>query len=112
MHTVDVYAMPRSGTNLFANYLALHVNVHVVNTGGGRFLFRSPMDFKSSMSENIPIRKAEMIDFIIKDEVHIEFVGRRRHWIAQFLYKFYSQKHVKLVLLRNPSSCDRCIIII
>lgn len=107
MHTVDVYAMPRSGTNLFANYLALHVNVHVVNTGGGRFLFRRPMDFKSSMSENILIRKAEMIDFIIKDEVHIEFVGRRRHWISQFLYKFYSQKHAKLVLIRNPFSVMR-----
>ena len=107
MKIIDVYAMPRSGTNLFANYLGLYENVHAVNTGGGRFPFRSPKDFKSSMSENIPILKAEPIDFIVKDEVHIEFVGRKLHRVSQLIYKLISNKHAKIILLRNPLSVMR-----
>ena len=59
------------------------------------------------MSENIPTRKISDVKVLVKDEVHLELTGPKRHWFKQIFYKVQSVKHTKIVLLRNPFSVIR-----
>lgn len=101
---IDIYAMPRSGTNLLGSYFSRISGAHIVNTGGGRYPFRNGVNFEGSMGENIRIRKTCDINFRVKDEIHLELIGSKKLWPRQLLYRHTSLHHKKIVLLRNPFS--------
>ena len=104
VNVIDIYAMPRSGTNLLGSYFSKISGAHVVNTGGGRYPFRDGTCFEGSMGENIKVRKICDVNLLIKDEVHFELLGPKKLWLNQLRYRRASSHHTKIVLLRNPFS--------
>lgn len=92
---------------MLAFTLSRYFGVHPVNTGGGRYPFRSHKMFSSSIFESPKILKSEKCNFIVKDELHFRFVGSRLTYLSQLLYKIFSYKNQKILIIRNPYSIIR-----
>jgi hypothetical protein len=115
---INVYSLPRSGTNLFAAINHVHPEIfsinHVhpeifsINVGGGRY----PLAFswrdllKQSIIVNGEIEKdRDQVRYILRDELKFGFVGRRVTHFSQFLFKlisFFRSNDAIVILLRNP----------
>lgn len=107
MKIIDIYSFPRSGTNLLAFTLSKYYGVHSVNTGGGRYPFRTHKMFSSSIFENPKVLKSENCKYIVKDELHFRLVGSRLTHFSQLFYKYISYKNQKILIIRNPYSIIR-----
>ena len=105
---INIYSLPRSGTNLFAGYLMRHPKIVSHNVGGGRHPFRA--NFNSLQHEIFTAAGAfkdyNKDTYYLRDELKFSFVGSKRTWSEQALFKIYVSLFKKfnksIVLIRNP----------
>lgn len=107
---INVYSLPRSGTNLFAAFLMKHPLIISYNVGGGRYPFRANLRLpKNEIFGEVGIEKNfGSTIYHLRDELKFDFIGKKRTWVGQYLFKHYSRffsKYTKtVVLIRNPFS--------
>ena len=105
---INVYSLPRSGTNLFGAYLMQHPKIISYNVAGGRHPFRA--NFGSSKYEIFSgsglYKNYDDESYYLRDELKFSFVGPRINWLEQGIFKLYERMFRKLnkrvVLIRNP----------
>ncbi len=70
---INIYSLPRSGTNFLANWLFLNYNVNTINSGGGRYPLRKQPDKYSIYQPHGMFRK-NCTD-IVRDEMSFTLNG-------------------------------------
>lgn len=102
MIIVNIYAMPRSGTNFLANWLFMNYNINTVNSGGGRYPLRT-FDKQHTIYKPSGMYRENCTD-IVRDEMSFTLNGGKRrifsHWISQFMVR--TKGNYNYVLLRDP----------
>ena len=105
---INVYSLPRSGTNVFSGYLMQHAKIISHNVAGGRHPFRA--NFGSTKYEIFSGSGAYKIYdldcYYLRDELKFSFIGPRKTWPEQLLFKLYEHMfrsmNKRVVLMRNP----------
>jgi len=108
---INVFSLPRSGTNLFASFMSRHPKIISYNVGGGRFPLRPNYNSKKNQIIISPqIKKEANKDtFYLRDELKFNFIGPKIYWPEQYVFKIYLKffkrfNKNKIILLRNPYS--------
>ena len=108
---INVFSLPRSGTNLFASFISRHPKIISYNVGGGRFPLRpnyNPKNYQIPSSTQIK-KEVNKVTFYLRDELKFNLIGPKIYWPEQYVFKIYLKffkrlnKH-KIILLRNPYS--------
>ena len=105
---IDVYSLPRSGSNLFAAYMMLHTNIVSYNVAGGRHPLRANFGQKRYEVLSGPGIYKKNVDVLyrLRDELKFHFVGPKTTWLEQGVFRllnaFTQKKPFIIILLRNP----------
>jgi len=105
---INIYSLPRSGTNLFAGYLMQHQNIVSHNVAGGRHPFQA--NFHSAQHEIYAgagmHKNYDKTAYFLRDELKFYYIGSKRTWPEQAAFKIYERLFKRLnkrvVLMRNP----------
>lgn len=105
---LNIYSLPRSGTNLFAGYLAMFENVLAYNVDGGRRPFAPELLKSESELFSYPgiLTNITCSNIIVRDELSANLVGPKKYWMEQIIFRVYEKftMNQRVVLLRNPYS--------